>query len=46
MKRKWREMKYDRELDCWMVHLDDHRIMLEAGEWFDLCFGASSVLCR
>jgi len=46
MKRKWREMKYDRVLDCWMVQLDDRKIMLKAGEWFDLCFGTTSVLCR
>lgn len=46
MIRSWSEMKYDRELNCWMVVLRGKEYMIHCGEWFDLSFGEASVPCR
>jgi hypothetical protein len=46
MMRRWSEMKYDRELNCWMVVLGGREYMIHCGEWFDLSFGEGSVPCR
>jgi hypothetical protein len=46
MKHQWSEMKYDLELEGWMVVLGGRAYMIHCGEYFNLSFGAKSVICR
>lgn len=46
MKHSWSEMRYDRDLQGWMVVLGGKEYMLRCGEWFDLSFGETSIPCR
>lgn len=47
MKRQWSDMTYDRELECWFVHIDGRACMMHCGEWFDLWVGEKQSLpCR
>lgn len=46
MKHQWFDMRYDRELNIWVVVIEGKEYGLHCGEWFGLSFGKECVPCR
>ncbi|WP_165767548.1 DUF5348 domain-containing protein [Tetzosporium hominis] len=47
-KSRWKKMRYEESLDCWVVVWDDETgYRMRCGEWFELYLGYGKVLsCR
>ncbi|MDQ0158026.1 DUF5348 domain-containing protein [Robertmurraya andreesenii] len=48
MKSRWNDMKYNEDLDCWVVFWGDNMgYKVRCGDWFDLHLGEGRKLsCR
>jgi len=48
MRKRWNDMKYNEELDCWIVFWGDNTgYKVRCGDWFDLHLGDGRKLsCR
>ena len=48
MKSRWKDMKYNEELDCWVAYWGDNTgYKLRCGDWFEIHLGDGRKLsCR
>lgn len=46
MIRQWNKMTYDRDMDRWVVHLEDSLYGLHCGECLEIRIGDRGVPCR
>lgn len=47
MKRQWMNMKFNEELDCWLVVYGENEFKMHCGEWLYLRTGDSEgIPCR
>jgi hypothetical protein len=47
-KKRWRDMKYNEDLDCWVVFWEENTgYKMRCGDWFELHLGEGRKLtCR